>query len=184
MGLAPWVAGLKSNRKDIEKWYFGDKKQANLGLDVSSNGGKYVNARYMTGNPFEEGSFSINRELLRDLGLPKSYSEKQFIDFAHIASSVQSNLEDSALSLVGSLKALSGEDNLALTGGVALNSVLNGRICREAGFSQVYIPPGPGDEGIAVEKIRILFAYINNKCKLFIFSPLIRLVVLYMGCIE
>ena len=39
--------------------------------------------------------------------------------------------------------------NVALTGGVALNSVLNGRILREMGFDNVFVPPGCGDEGTA-----------------------------------
>lgn len=35
-------------------------------------------------------------------------------------------------------------------GGVALNSVLNGRLSRELGFRNTFIPPYPGDDGIAV----------------------------------
>jgi hypothetical protein len=54
------------------------------------------------------------------------------------------------LALVASLKEFSGQKNVALVGGVALNSVLNGRISRELGFDSVFIPPGPGDEGVAV----------------------------------
>ena len=40
-----------------------------------------------------------------------------------------------------------GQSNVVLTGGVALNSVLNGRILREMGFDNVFVPPGCGDEG-------------------------------------
>ena len=48
-------------------------------------------------------------------------------------------------------KDVTGEDNLCLAGGVALNSVLNGRLCRELGFgNRVYVPPYPSDDGIAV----------------------------------
>ncbi len=36
------------------------------------------------------------------------------------------------------------------SGGVGLNSVLNGRLSRELGFKNVFIPPYPGDDGIAV----------------------------------
>ena len=42
------------------------------------------------------------------------------------------------------------QKNAVLVGGVALNSVLNGRILKEVGFENVFIPPGPGDEGVAV----------------------------------
>ena len=30
------------------------------------------------------------------------------------------------------------------------SSVLNGRISRELGFEKTFVPPGPGDEGVAV----------------------------------
>ena len=33
---------------------------------------------------------------------------------------------------------------------LSLHSVLNGRISRELGFENTFVPPGPGDEGVAV----------------------------------
>ena len=48
------------------------------------------------------------------------------------------------------LREQTGERNLCLCGGVALNSTLNGHIVREAGFDQVFIPPWPGDDGVAM----------------------------------
>ena len=33
---------------------------------------------------------------------------------------------------------------------MALNSVLNGRLTREGGFKKLYVPPAPGDEGVAI----------------------------------
>ncbi|MEE2629196.1 MAG: carbamoyltransferase N-terminal domain-containing protein [Candidatus Latescibacterota bacterium] len=47
-----------------------------------------------------------------------------------------------------SLRERTGETNLCLVGGVIQNSVLNGRIAREAGFENVFVPAWPGDEGI------------------------------------
>jgi predicted NodU family carbamoyl transferase len=47
------------------------------------------------------------------------------------------------------LQQQTGETNLCLVGGVVQNSVLDGRVAREAGFEHVFIPPYPGDEGIA-----------------------------------
>jgi carbamoyltransferase len=44
----------------------------------------------------------------------------------------------------------SGERNLCFCGGVALNSVLNGKLTRQLGFEQTFIPPYPGDDGIAI----------------------------------
>jgi carbamoyltransferase len=43
-----------------------------------------------------------------------------------------------------------GETNLCLAGGVALNCVANGRIAREAGFENIWIQPASGDAGGAL----------------------------------
>ena len=48
------------------------------------------------------------------------------------------------------LKAETGETNLCIAGGVGLNSVLNGRLARELGFTETFVPAYPGDDGIAV----------------------------------
>ena len=60
------------------------------------------------------------------------------------------DLEKVVLNCVAELKAISGERNLCFCGGVALNSVLNGKLTRQLGFEQTFIPPYPGDDGIAI----------------------------------
>ncbi|CAN0263452.1 unnamed protein product, partial [Scytosiphon promiscuus] len=70
--------------------------------------------------------------------------------YAALAARAQEGLEEAALELVSGLRERTGEKNVCLCGGVALNSVLNGKIAREAGFERVFVPPCPGDEGIAV----------------------------------
>ena len=43
-----------------------------------------------------------------------------------------------------------GTPKLCMAGGVALNSVANGRILREAGVTDLYIQPAAGDSGAAL----------------------------------
>ena len=74
----------------------------------------------------------------------------RFSQQAALAASVQADLEESALALLGSLRQRTGQRNLCLAGGVALNSVLNGRVAREAGFDAVHVSAAPGDEGVAL----------------------------------
>ena len=143
MGLAPWASMHKNQAKG---WLFTGKSIDNLGLGTDF----FHMDEYMTGNPYEEGSFKVNWETINKLGKPNQFAHESFGLYANIARSVQSNLEASAISLVSSLKEATGMENVAITGGVGLNSVLNGRISRELGFKEVFIPPGPGDEGIAV----------------------------------
>lgn len=102
------------------------------------------------GNPLLDGSFAINWDVLDYLPDPNNWSEGRFSELANIAASVQSDLETVSLDLCSSLREATGERNLALVGGVALNSVMNAKVLGCAGFDQVFVPPAPGDEGIAV----------------------------------
>jgi carbamoyltransferase len=67
-----------------------------------------------------------------------------------IAASAQLVLEEVLLQLARHLKQLTGMDRLCLAGGVAYNCVANGRLWREAGFQEVYVPPAAGDSGAAL----------------------------------
>jgi len=75
---------------------------------------------------------------------------KVALDAITLAHRIQVDLEDIVVDFVKHYKEETGESNLCLAGGVALNSVLNGRLSRELGFEQTFIPPYPGDDGIAV----------------------------------
>lgn len=57
------------------------------------------------------------------------------------ACDAQVELEAKALGFLRRLQRRTGAKNVCLVGGVVQNSVLNGRIAREAGFEQVC--PGP-----------------------------------------
>src|SRR5262249_50013935 len=67
-----------------------------------------------------------------------------------IACSAQKVLEDTALYLVDRIKDMTGEDNLCMAGGVAFNSVMNGRIFHESPFSDFFIQPAAGDAGCSL----------------------------------
>src|SRR6185295_11847379 len=71
-------------------------------------------------------------------------------EYAALACSVQSALEDAVLYLAQHVRELSGSENLCYAGGVALNSVANERIIRESGFKNVYIMAAAEDSGTAI----------------------------------
>ena len=70
--------------------------------------------------------------------------------YADIAASIQKVTEEIVLSMVRNLHQETGLDRICLAGGVALNSVANGRIIRETGIKEVYIQPAAGDGGGAL----------------------------------
>ena len=77
--------------------------------------------------------------------------------YADIAASIQRVTEELMLRLARQLHEETGLSNLCLAGGVAYNSVANGRILRETPFEEVYIQPAAGDSGGAVGAA--LYAY-------------------------
>ncbi|ALC15457.1 putative carbamoyl transferase, NodU family [Desulfuromonas soudanensis] len=79
--------------------------------------------------------------------LPDAELEERHLD---IAASIQLATEELMLGLVRQVHAKTGESRLCLAGGVALNSVANGRLLREGPFKEIWIQPAAGDAGAAL----------------------------------
>ena len=67
-----------------------------------------------------------------------------------IAASIQVVTEEVVMRLARTLHEETGEKNLCLAGGVALNCVANGRLLREGPYEDIWIQPAAGDAGGAV----------------------------------
>ena len=89
--------------------------------------------------------FRLHRE---NNGDSASVAKDQF--YADVAASIQAFTEDVLLKMARELHRQTGLPALCMAGGVALNSVANGRILRESGFEQLFIQPAAGDSGGAV----------------------------------
>jgi carbamoyltransferase len=78
---------------------------------------------------------------------PESPLERRHMDLAR---SIQVVTEEMLLALVRRAHDRTGERNLCLAGGVALNCVANGRLLREGPFERLWIQPAAGDAGGAL----------------------------------
>ena len=67
-----------------------------------------------------------------------------------LARSVQVVLEETVLDIARWLQAVTGEGDLCLAGGVALNCVMNARIRDEGPFDRIWVQPAAGDAGTAL----------------------------------
>lgn len=92
-------------------------------------------------------------------GPPRRSSEPLTQRHIDLARSVQFVLEDAVLSLCRHIHEKTGEQNLCLAGGVALNCVANGRILREGPFENLWFQPAAGDAGSSVG---VALAIANN----------------------
>ena len=113
----------------------------------------------------EDGSLELNLEYFAFLGKPTMTNEKFATLFGgparppesritrremDLARSVQWVTEEAMLRMARHAHRLTGEENLCLAGGVALNCVANGRILREGPFRNLWIQPAAGDAGSAL----------------------------------
>jgi carbamoyltransferase len=79
--------------------------------------------------------------------MPGTTLEEQHLD---LAASLQDVLEDVVIGLAGWLRESSGERQLAMAGGVALNCVMNSRLRDSGIFDAVWVQPAAGDAGTAL----------------------------------
>ncbi|MEM7302346.1 MAG: carbamoyltransferase [Pseudomonadota bacterium] len=136
MGLAPYGEPK-----------FADRIRDNL-IDVHEDGSFQLNMDYfgfctelkMTNDRFHSLFEGEPRK-------PETHLTQREMD---LAASVQKVTEDIVLKLAKNIRMETGETNLCLAGGVALNCVANGLIERSEIFDQIWIQPAAGDAGGAL----------------------------------
>jgi carbamoyltransferase len=98
-----------------------------------------------------DGTYEIAATPLAEIFGP-ARTRNSSIDQKHfdIASSVQKVLEESCIRLADWLHRETGEEDLCLAGGVALNCVMNSRLVKESPFRRVWTQPASGDAGTAL----------------------------------
>jgi len=88
--------------------------------------------------------------LVRDLGPPRWPNADVSCRDMNVAASLQRCLEKVYFHILNDLHERTGLDDLCLAGGVALNSVANGKLFDETGFTRIYTQPAASDDGTAV----------------------------------
>lgn len=101
----------------------------------------------LTGN----GQYTINNQKLEEHFGPKRLRHEEFTPHHfNIAHSLQHVIEESMLELTGWLQKETGQENLCLAGGVALNCVANARLRDRGAFKNIWVQPASGDDGTAL----------------------------------
>lgn len=80
-----------------------------------------------------------------------------------MAASIQVVTERVVLRMAEHVQRLTGERNLCLAGGVALNCVANGKLLREGPFDRIWIQPAAGDAGGALGVAQLIWHQLLNK---------------------
>ncbi len=119
-----------------------------LGLDYFTHQTEGVAMTWNEGSPVLGKLYS--EKMLRLLGPARQKGEPLNEHFYGVAASMQMHLEKVLIQLANHLADITGENRLCLAGGVALNSVVNGRIRLETPFKKLFIQPAAGDDGTAI----------------------------------
>jgi carbamoyltransferase len=136
MGLAPY--GRPIYREAILEHLIDLKADGSFWLDMRYF--DYCHGLTMTGPRFHELFGGSPRD-------PESTLQQRHMD---LAASIQAVTEEVVLRMTRELYRRTGQKNLVLAGGVALNCVANGRILRESPFDAIWIQPAAGDAGGAL----------------------------------
>ena len=174
MGMAPY--GQPTRVEDVYKL-----------IEVDDNGGFRLKMDYFT---FHRSTSKTFGSKFTDLFGPARMPESEFFsptthpnknhphwddataainqEYANIAASIQRVTEDIVLKMADYAHRKTGLKQLVMAGGVALNSVANGRIQRESAFEDVYIQPAAGDNGGALGAALYVYHVILGKPRKFV----------------
>jgi carbamoyltransferase len=117
-------------------------------LSLNGNGDYHVDIQVLDHHLAKHYQFS--EAAVRALGPPRKPNEPIEERHQNIAASAQKVVEETVLHLLKVLHEQTGEENLCLAGGVAFNSVMNGRLMNESPFQDYYIQPAAGDAGCSL----------------------------------
>jgi carbamoyltransferase len=117
-------------------------------IDLKADGSYRLNMSYFN---YCTGLTMTNDRFAALFGQPVRGPDQLLSDFhMDLAASIQAVLEEAVLRLTRDLANKTGQRNLCLAGGVALNCVANGKVLRDGIFDNIWIQPAAGDAGGAV----------------------------------
>ena len=147
MGLAPYGRPRYIEEfRDIIRTE--DRGQFRLNLDYFRHHAEGVDMTWNEGSPVIGQIYSESYARVfgpaRERGAPVTEREQD------IAASLQLRLEEVGFHVLNHLHKQTGLTDLGLSGGVAYNSVMNGKILLNTPFRRVYVQPAAGDSGTAL----------------------------------
>ncbi len=118
-------------------------------LGVDADGLPVVNLDYF--DPPLRGTPALSDHFFERAGLkPRAKDEPITEKHRNLAASVQARIEDVLCEIAIRHRQQTGEENLCLAGGVALNSLAASAVERRAGFARLFVQPAAGNAGCSM----------------------------------
>lgn len=141
MGLAPY--GIMS--KEANPFY----AKLSQVIDIKDDGSFTLDMRHFGHGSFEGAPFT--QDFIDLIGIaPCQRGEAITREHENLAAALQMVTEEAVLSLLRYVHKEVGSENLCYSGGVALNSVLNGKILSQTPFKKIFVQPSAGDSGTVI----------------------------------
>lgn len=112
------------------------------------------------GSPSVENMYS--EEFIKSFGPVRTKGEKLEQYHMDLAASAQRITEEIIFYMAEDLYQKTGAKNLCITGGVAQNSVANGKIIANTSFENLFVPPAGHDAGTSVGSALYFYHHILN----------------------
>ncbi len=117
-------------------------------IKINDDGSFILNMAYFD---YAVGNCMLSDRFSELFGKPPRTAESSLSQhYLDMAASIQAITEEVVIKIARHLHAITGEKNLCMAGGVALNCVANGKIAQEKIFDNIWIQPAAGDCGGAV----------------------------------
>ena len=163
MGLAPY--GEPKYVDELKKiLLFKDNGLFELDTKYFTHAKVGVTMSWENGDPHIESIFSEELESL--LGTARKKGEELTQKHKDIATSVQRIIEELIFHILNHLQKKTGLENICIAGGVAQNSVANGKILERTTFKNMYIPSAGHDAGTALGSALWLFNHLLENDRL------------------
>jgi carbamoyltransferase len=99
---------------------------------------------------FNRGRHMYGRKFVKRFGAPRVPKSELTQRDRDMAASLQALLEEALLSMARHIHERTGERDLCMAGGVALNCSANSRLLRDGPFERIFVHPAAGDAGAAL----------------------------------
>jgi len=163
MGLAPY--GEPKYVDELKKIIlFKDNGLFELNTNYFKHAKEGVAMSWENGDPHIDSIFS--KELENLLGPARKSGEELTQKHKDIATSVQRVTEELIFHILNHLQKRTGLKNICIAGGVAQNSVANGKILEKTTFEHIYIPSAGHDAGTALGSALWLYNHILENDRL------------------
>lgn len=147
MGLSPYGKPVLFDKvKDV--LIFKDNGLFELNTKYFKHVKEGVQMNWEDGDPYIERIYSDH--MIDIFGKPREPDEEINNYHKDLAASVQKVTEELIFHILNHLERKTGLKNICIAGGVAQNSVANGKIIENTSFDNLYIPPAGHDAGTCI----------------------------------